>query len=117
MKLSAINRNLEGRIVPHNPAGKVSSPILDQIKHIRPLKIPIVRNLEVRFVPQNPVGKVCVKQGFESCMLYAKLYIPSTINIWKKVLTKSIWAEKNWLASDRVAFTSSKTEILNKIGV
>ena len=43
----------------------------------------IVRNLEGRLVPQNPVGKlkVCVKQGFESCMLYAKLYIPSTINI------------------------------------
>ena len=56
----------------------------------------IVRILEGRLVPQNPVGKVCVKQGFESCMLYAKLYIPSTINIWKKVLTKAIWAEKKW---------------------
>ena len=44
----------------------------------------IVRNLEGRLVPQNPVGKVCVKQGFESCMLYAKLYITSTINILKK---------------------------------
>ena len=31
---------------------------------------------------------------------------PPTIKIWKKVLTKAIWA----------AFTSSKTEILNKIG-
>ena len=67
MKLSAINRNLEGRIIPHNPAGKVSSPNLDQIKNIRPLKIPIVGNLVVRFVPQNPVGKVWVKEGFESC--------------------------------------------------
>ena len=65
MKLSAINRNLEGWIVPHNPAGQVSSPILDQIKNIRPLKIPIVRNIEVRFVPQNPVGKVCVKEGLK----------------------------------------------------
>ena len=27
---------------------------------------------------------------------YAKLYIPSTINIWKKVLTKGIWADKKW---------------------
>ena len=26
----------------------------------------------------------------------AKLYIPSTINIWKKVLTKAIWAVKKW---------------------
>ena len=27
----------------------------------------------------------------------SKLYIPSTINIWKKVLSKVIWVEKNWL--------------------
>ena len=26
----------------------------------------------------------------------AKLYIPSTIHIWKKVLTKAIWADKKW---------------------
>ena len=26
----------------------------------------------------------------------AKLYIPSTINIWKKALTKAIWADKKW---------------------
>jgi hypothetical protein len=26
----------------------------------------------------------------------AKLYIPSSINIWKKVLTKPIWADKKW---------------------
>ena len=25
-----------------------------------------------------------------------KLYIPSTINICKKVLTKAIWADKKW---------------------
>ena len=25
-----------------------------------------------------------------------KLYIPSSINIWKKVLTKAIWADKKW---------------------
>ena len=30
-----------------------------------------------------------------SAML-TKLYIPSTINIWKKVLTKAIWADKKW---------------------
>ena len=30
-----------------------------------------------------------------------KLYIPSTINIWKKVLTKAIWADKNGLVSGR----------------
>ena len=26
----------------------------------------------------------------------AKLYIPRTINIWKKVLTKDVWADKKW---------------------
>ena len=26
----------------------------------------------------------------------AKLYISSTINIWKMVLTKAIWADKKW---------------------
>jgi hypothetical protein len=41
-----------------------------------------------------------------------KLYIPCTINIWKKVLTKA-----NGLVSGRLACTSSKTEILNKIGI
>ena len=33
------------------------------------------------------------------------------INIWKKVLTKAIWADKNGLVSGRLACTSSKTEI------
>ena len=47
--------------------------------------------------------------------IQAKLYIPSTINIWKKVLTKAIWADKNGLVSDRLACASTKTEILNKI--
>ena len=32
----------------------------------------------------------------------AKSYIPSTINIWKKVLTKAIWAEKNGLVTGRL---------------
>ena len=47
----------------------------------------------------------------------SRLYIPSTIKIWKKVLTKAIWADKNGLVSGRLACTSSKTEILNKIGI
>ena len=38
-----------------------------------------------------------------------------TINISKKVLNKAIWADKNGLVSGRLACTSSKTEILNKI--
>ena len=28
--------------------------------------------------------------------MITNLYIPSTINIWKKVLTKAIWADKKW---------------------
>ena len=45
------------------------------------------------------------------------LYVPNTINIWKKVLTKAICAEKNGPVSGRLACTSSMTEILNKIGI
>ena len=37
------------------------------------------------------VRTIYSKPGFHS-----KLYIPSTINIWKKVLTKAIWADKKW---------------------
>ena len=46
--------------------------------------------------------------------MLSKLYIPSAINIWKKVLTKAIGADKNVLVSGRLACTSSKTEILNR---
>ena len=37
-----------------------------------------------------------------------KLYIPSTINIWKKLLSTAIWADKNGLISGRIACISSK---------
>ena len=43
----------------------------------------------------------------------SKLYIPSNINIWRKVLTKSIWADKKWAD---FCSSSSKTALLNKIG-
>ena len=45
------------------------------------------------------------------------LHVQSTINSRKKVLTKAIWADKNVLVSDRLACTSRKTEILNRIGI
>ena len=35
---------------------------------------------------------------------YPKLYIASTINIWKKVLTKAIWAEKKWAGFWQISF-------------
>ena len=38
----------------------------------------------------NPAAASC------KSALRSKLYIPSTINIWKKVLTKAIWADKKW---------------------
>ena len=50
-------------------------------------------------------------------MTSAKLDIPSTINICKKVLMKAIWADKKGLVSGRLACTSSKTERLNKIEI
>ena len=49
--------------------------------------------------------------------LSTKWYIPSAINIWKKVLTQAIWGEKNCLVSGTLACTSSKSEVLNKIGI
>ena len=33
----------------------------------------------------------------------AKLYIPSTINICKKLLSAAVWADKNELVFDRIA--------------
>ena len=33
---------------------------------------------------------------YDQLHLQPKLYIPSTINIWKKLLTKAIWADKKW---------------------
>ena len=52
--------------------------------------------------PQTPplysttsVTMIVVKQKKIS-QLHLKLYIPSSINIWKKVLTKANWADKKW---------------------
>ena len=36
--------------------------------------------------------------------------IPSTINIWKKLLSTAIWADKNRLVSGRIACISSKIQ-------
>ena len=66
MELSVIIRNLEGRLVPHNPVGIASSPILDQIKNIWPSKIPIVRNLEVNNCSPNPGRGQGFKPYFKS---------------------------------------------------
>ena len=38
----------------------------------------------------------------------SKLYIPSTINIWKKGLSTAIWVDRNGLVSGRIACISSK---------
>ena len=46
-----------------------------------------------------------------------KLYIPSAINIWKKLPTNVIWADKKGLVSGRLAWTSSKTEMSSKIRI
>ena len=47
----------------------------------------------------------------------SKFYIPSTINIWKRCSPKPFGQTKNGLVSGRLACTSSKTEMLNKIGI
>ena len=41
-------------------------------------------------------------------MSKAKLYIPSTIKIRKKLFDTAIWAEKNGLVTGRIACISSK---------
>ena len=39
----------------------------------------------------------CFKSSYyQNITSVSKLYIPSTINIWKKVLTRAIWADKKW---------------------
>jgi hypothetical protein len=45
----------------------------------------------------------------------AKLYIPSTIIISRKLLTAAIWADKNGLVSGRLACTPSETQNIKKI--
>ena len=45
------------------------------------------------------------------------MYIPSTINIWNRCSPKPFGKTKNGLVSRRLACTSSKTEILKKIGI
>jgi hypothetical protein len=54
---------------------------------------------------------------FYKSFLLPKLYIPSTINIKKRCSPKPFGQTKNGLVSGRLAYTSSKTEILNKIGI
>ena len=45
----------------------------------------------------NKVGPAIILGILErSSMVHPKLYVPSTINIWKKVLIKAIWADKKW---------------------
>ena len=47
----------------------------------------------------NSPSEVPIKRKFSIrtyLIVCPKLYIPSTINIWKKVLTKAIWADKKW---------------------
>jgi len=46
-----------------------------------------------------------------------KVTLPKYYKHLKKVLTKAIWTDKNGLVSGKLACTSSKTEILNKIGI
>ena len=46
-----------------------------------------------------------------------KVMHPKYYKHLKKVLTKAIWADKNGLVSGRLACTSSKTEIFNKIRI
>ena len=56
-------------------------------------------NTHFVFIDANPVSISILK---------AKLYILSTINFWKKVLSTAIWADENGLVFGRIACISSK---------
>ena len=55
----------------------------------------ITTNISTSF-EHDRVISMLHKSGCLDSHFKAKLYIPSTINIWKKVLTKVIWADKKW---------------------
>ena len=45
----------------------------------------------------------------QNSLSWAKLYITSTINIWKKLLSTAIWADKNGLVSGKIVVFQVKT--------
>ena len=53
--------------------------------------------------PQGICGCPHTNHAYSPLWSQPKLYIPSTIYTWKKVLNKAIWADKNGLVSDRLA--------------
>ena len=58
-----------------------------------------------------------VSHFFRLFMNESKLYIPSSVTFEKRCSPKPFGQTKNGLVSGRLACTSSKTEILNKIGI
>ena len=56
-----------------------------------------------QYMRENNVSAFTIKITQKS-----KLYIPSTINIWKKLLSTAIWAGENGLFSGRIACILSK---------
>ena len=61
--------------------------------------IPTNDSLIIRLNYLNPSFSIIHAISFFYCCVLnccSNLYIPSTINIWKKVLTKAIWADKKW---------------------
>ena len=71
---------------------------------------------QLTFVNMSRLDKNYCLGSFH-CIEDTKLYIPSTINILKRCSPKPFGQTKNGLVSGRLACTSSKTEILNKIGM
>ena len=82
---------------------KFFSWLLDHVIYLKLTKFLLLLQAEL---PHKIHSKCWKKLSF-----WAKIYIPSTINNWKNLLTKAIWADKKGLVSDRLACTSSKTEI------
>ena len=80
-------------------------------------KISVNQSYEIMHLTLQLITKLGSMLASSFYFIATKVIIPCTINIWKMVLTKVIWADKKGLVSGRLACTSSKTEILYKIGI
>ena len=63
----------------------------------------ITTNISTSF-EKDRVISMLHKSGCLDSHFKVKLYIPSTINIWKKVLTKATWADKEWTGFWQISF-------------
>ena len=80
------------------------------------------RDIPQKFFVHLPSEKVfepiwCLQEfskgNISSDTFASKLYIPSTINVWRNLLRKVFWVDWNWLVSGRLACTPVNPRILS----